>query len=126
MHGMGRILSGRNRERDIADPKSGGAKGRYRRRHMMRDIDLTFADLETMLRMSPDERLKRHVREHIAKIAPLAGVGAGAVPAGATASGEGGGTAGAGDAAGASDRDGEYGAGVEILEDDLEKEVWGD
>ena len=124
---MGRILSGRNRAMDVADPGSGGAAGKHRRSHVKRDVELVADDLITILRMSPSDKLKEHVRKHVARVVEYDGkhVGEGAVCGGAEAakgSGSpadvnGGATSGIG-AANSAD-DGEF-------HDDLEDQMWGD
>lgn len=134
MYGMGRILSGRHREQDVADPKSRGARGRYRRVYIMRDVELVFSDVELILRMSPDEELKEHVRRQIARVAPLAGLSVGPSAAGGDGGGGDAANEGAAGAEAAGGGGGAYndggesgGGGVDDLppEDELEKELWG-
>ena len=84
---MGRILSGRHRGLDVANPTSGGEAGRCRRAHVKRDVELVADDMITILRMSPDDRLKEHVRRQVARVVEYDGghVGAGAVCGGGNA-----------------------------------------
>ena len=69
---MGRILSG-GRERDVADPKGGGADGRYRRLRIMRDITYAGDDMLAILRIGTDDRMRAHVLKQIARLAEAAG-----------------------------------------------------
>lgn len=73
MVGMGRILSGRLRSAYVADPGSAGANGRFQRGRIMRDVELAVDDIETILRMSPDDKLREHVRRQVARLVGGAG-----------------------------------------------------
>ena len=118
---MGRILSGRLRSSYVADPGSAGPTGRFQRVRIMRDVEHAVDDIETILRMSPDDRLKEHVRRQVARLA------GGAMAGGEGVGGEGGARAGGegmGGDAGSGGGGGEGGAGEEGPGDDLEAELW--
>lgn len=84
---MGRILSGSSRAMDVADPGAGGKAGMCRRSRIMRDVELAADDMITILRMSPSDRLKDHVRRQVARVVEFDGGAVAAEPAGLTASG---------------------------------------
>ena len=124
---MGRILSGRNRGMDVANPGSGGAAGMCRRSRVRRDVGRVTDDMITILKMSPDDRLKEHVRRQVARVVEYDG---GHVGAGAACGGGGGGGGGGADAAGpavdaGAGREEDAGSDEEEFHDDLEDEVWG-
>ena len=125
---MGRILSGRLRGAYVADPGSAGAGGRFHRVRIVRDVEHAVDDIETILRMSPDDKLKEHVRRQVARLVGGAGGGTGH-------GGDGGGTGGdggedGGDYAGSSGMDADAtGAGPDEGEDgspsdDFEASLW--
>ena len=129
---MGRILSGGRRGMYVADPGSAGASGRFLRRRIVHDIEHVADDMITILKMSPDDRLKEHVRRQVARVVEYDG---GHVGAGAACGGGGGGTApDAGDGADAvcpavdagAVRGVDAGSDEEEFRDDLEAEMWGD
>ena len=129
---MGRILSGKRRAMDMSDPKSGGGSaGRKRRSHVRRDVQDVADDMIAILRMSPDDGLKDHVRRQVARvvefdggrIVPVDGGGGDAdgvdeAYAVGPASGGGGG----GGDGGVADTDG----GGGMFHSDIEAKIWGD
>ena len=82
---MGRILSGSSRATDVADPVAGDKAGMCRRSRIMRDVELAADDMITILRMSPSDRLKDHVRRQVARVVEFDGGGVAAEPAGLAA-----------------------------------------
>ena len=114
---------------DVANPGSGGVAGKHRRSRVKRDVERVADDMITILRMSPDDKLKEHVRRQVARVVEYDGghIGAGAACGGGRAAPDtGGGTAAAGFAVDAgAGREGDAGSDGEEFHDDLEDEVWG-
>lgn len=119
---MGRILSGRLRGAYVADPGSAGAGGRFQRVRIMRDVEHAVDDIETILRMSPDAKLKEHVRRQVARLVDGAGGGSehGADGDGGAGADYAGSTGMDADATGAGPDDGEDGG----PSDDFEASLW--
>ena len=119
---MGRLLSGRHRAMDIANPGSRGVAGRQTRKYVKRDIALIADDMISILRMSSDDKLKEHLRGQIARVVESAGgtVGGGGWGAGAAAAAD------AGVAASSVQPPDNAGGNDDELMDDLESEIWGD
>lgn len=121
---MGRLLSGRHRAMDIANPGSRGNAGWQTRKYVKRDITRMADDMISILRMSPDDKIKEHLRSQIARVVESAGGtvrGGGWGAAAATADDAGVAAPSvqpSGSAAAASDDD--------EFRDDLEDELWGD
>ena len=118
---MGRLLSGRHRAMDIANPGSRGVAGRQTRKYVKRDIVLIADDMISILRMSPDDKLKEHLRSQIARVVESAG---GTVGGGGW--GEAAAAADAGVAASSVQPPDNAGGNDDELMDDLESEIWGD
>ena len=129
---MGRILSGKRRAMDMSDPKSGGGSaGRKRRSHVRRDVQDVADDMIAILRMSPDDGLKDHVRRQVARVVEFdggrivpvdggdSGVDADGVD-GAYAVGPASGGGGGGGDGGGADTDGG------MFHSDIEAKIWGD
>ena len=123
---MGRLLSGRHRAMDVSNPGSRGVAGRQTRKYVKRDMTRIADDMISILRMSPDDKLKEHLRNQIARVVEAAGgtVCGGGWGAAASTAGDAGVAASSvqpsGNAAAADgDNDDE-------LMDDLEAEIWGD
>ena len=120
---MGRLLSGRHRAMDIANPGSRGNAGRQTRKYVKRDITRTADDMISILRMSSDDKIKEHLGSQIARVVESASgtVRGGGWGAGAAAAADAGAAASSvqpSDNANAGDDD--------ELMDDLEAEIWGD
>ena len=129
---MGRILSGRHRGMYVADPDSAGDNGRHHRLHIMQDLKHAGDDMITILRMSPDEGLKREVRSQIARIVESdggrleGGTGGGDATRGpGSPPEEAAGDAAAGDPSGAAGVDGDGDGDTRAYRDELEDELWG-
>ena len=127
---MGRILSGGRRGTYVANPESAGASGRFLRRRIVHDIEHVADDMITILRMSPDDRLKEHVRRQVARVVEYDG---GRVGAGAACGGGGRAAPDAGDGADAAGPavDAGAGRGVDAGSDekelhDFEAKIWGE
>lgn len=113
----------------MSDPKSGGSAGRKRRSHVRQDVKDVADDLIAILRMSPDDGLKDHVRRQVARVVEFDGgrivsVDDGGVDAdcvdeadtGGPASGGGGGNGDGTDTGGSGD----------MFHSDIEAQIWGD
>ena len=120
----------------MSDPKSGGSAGRKRRSHVRQDVKDVADDLIAILRMSPDDGLKDHVRRQVARVVEFDGGRIVSVD-----DDDGGGGGGGGDADGVDEADtggpasgggGGNGDGTDtggsggMFHSDIEAQIWGD
>ena len=118
----------------MSDPKSGGSAGRKRRSHVRQDVKDVADDMIAILRMSPDDGLKDHVRRQVARVVEFDGGRIVSVD-------DGGGGGGGGDADGVDGADtggpasgggGGNGDGTDtggsggMFHSDIEAQIWGD
>lgn len=114
---------------DMSDPKSGGSAGRKRRSHVRQDVKDVADDLIAILRMSPDDGLKDHVRRQVARVVEFDGGrivsdGGGGVDADGVDEADTGGHASGG---GGGNGDGtDTGGGGGMFHSDIEAQIWGD